>query len=200
MIEKMRTGASSTWDCGGRTLFIFWIYFFCFCTGKYTPQYVWLTGFLPTIDRTITPWVIVLLHSPWYNSNTYHYLEGETMRVQFESFLNQYSVDIVFAGHVHAYERSVSFLLVLINFCRGPVWILEWGSGPCSNVFSLWLHVLLRQRINLFLEVLKVKDDLVSSLDQSVLKWIWKNTPSAVRSRTIFYKPWKSVFPLNRGL
>ncbi|CAM6091265.1 unnamed protein product [Calypogeia fissa] len=74
--------------------------------GKYTPQYVWLTGFLPTIDRTITPWVIVLLHSPWYNSNTYHYMEGETMRVEFENFLVSASVDIVFAGHVHAYERT----------------------------------------------------------------------------------------------
>lgn len=35
-------------------------------------------------------------------------MEGETMRVQFEPWFVQYKVDIVFAGHVHSYERSVS--------------------------------------------------------------------------------------------
>jgi len=35
-------------------------------------------------------------------------MEGETMRVAFESWFVKYKVDVVFAGHVHAYERSVS--------------------------------------------------------------------------------------------
>lgn len=60
------------------------------------------------MDRTVTPWLLVLVHSPWYNSNTYHYMEGESMRVQFEKWLVAAQVDVVFAGHVHAYERSVS--------------------------------------------------------------------------------------------
>ncbi|KAK1283706.1 Purple acid phosphatase 2 [Acorus calamus] len=36
----------------------------------------------------------------------YHYMEGETMRVQFESWFVEYKVDLVLSGHVHAYERS----------------------------------------------------------------------------------------------
>jgi acid phosphatase type 7 len=40
-------------------------------------------------------------------------MEGETMRVQMEKFLVDASVDIVFAGHVHAYERTVSFPISL---------------------------------------------------------------------------------------
>ncbi|XP_028070673.1 purple acid phosphatase 2-like [Camellia sinensis] len=48
--------------------------------GKYTPQYQCLAEELPKVNRSETPWLIVLMHSPWYNSNKYHYMVGETMR------------------------------------------------------------------------------------------------------------------------
>ncbi|KAJ3687835.1 hypothetical protein LUZ61_016999 [Rhynchospora tenuis] len=74
--------------------------------GQSTPQYGWLESELKKVNRTVTPWLIVLMHAPWYNSYDAHYMEGETMRVQFEAWMVQYKVDVVFAGHVHAYERS----------------------------------------------------------------------------------------------
>ncbi|KAL3629675.1 Bifunctional purple acid phosphatase 26 [Castilleja foliolosa] len=73
---------------------------------KYTPQYKWLDQEFKNVDREKTPWLIVLMHSPIYNSNDAHFMEGESMRVVFESWFCHYKVDVVFAGHVHAYERS----------------------------------------------------------------------------------------------
>lgn len=59
------------------------------------------------MDRKRTPWLLVLLHVPWYNSNEAHQHEGDEMMQTMEPLLYAANVDIVFAGHVHAYERSV---------------------------------------------------------------------------------------------
>jgi hypothetical protein len=99
-----------------------WVVVFCHVpsspatTGKYDPQQVFLQNELASVNRTLTPWLIVLIHAPWYNSNTYHYMEGETVRVEFEAFLNEAQVDVVFAGHVHAYERTVSLAVSPLFF------------------------------------------------------------------------------------
>lgn len=44
---------------------------------------------------------------PWYNSNEAHQGEGDDMMAAMEPLLHAAGVDVVFAGHVHAYERSV---------------------------------------------------------------------------------------------
>ncbi|XP_010113480.2 purple acid phosphatase 25 [Morus notabilis] len=98
--------------------------------GKYTPQYNWLQQELQRVNRYETPWLIVLLHSPWYNSNNYHYMEGESMRVMFESWFVQSKVDIVFAGHVHSYERSERVSNVKYNITNGLSFPVKDPSAP----------------------------------------------------------------------
>ena len=55
-------------------------------SGKHTPQYKWLEEELPKVNQTETPWLIVLMNSPWYNSCNYHFQEGESMRVMYEAW------------------------------------------------------------------------------------------------------------------
>ncbi|GAV89364.1 Metallophos domain-containing protein, partial [Cephalotus follicularis] len=86
---------------------------------KYTPQWVWLREELKRVDREKTSWLIVLMHFLIYNSNEAHFMEGESMRAVFESCFIHYKVDVIFAGHVHAYERSYRISNVKYNVSSG---------------------------------------------------------------------------------
>jgi hypothetical protein len=77
--------------------------------GAASPLVAWLKGDLAAIDRSKTPWVLVSLHAPWYNSNTAHQGDGEGMRQALEEMLVAGGVSAFFTGHVHA-----------VSFLRGP--------------------------------------------------------------------------------
>nr|BAA92365.1 purple acid phosphatase [Landoltia punctata] len=114
--------------------------------GKYTPQSEWLEQEFPKVNRSETPWLIVLMHSPLYNSYNYHYMEGETMRVMYEPLFVTYKVDVIFAGHVHAYERSYRISNVAYNITDGkctptsdlsaPVYITVGDGGNQEGLAS----------------------------------------------------------------
>ena len=77
-------------------------------TDTYSNQYKWLEKDLQSVNRKKTPWVIVVMHCPWYSSNMDHYEEKQTvlMRDYMEPLFYRHSVNIAFMGHVHAYERT----------------------------------------------------------------------------------------------
>ncbi|KAK6139981.1 hypothetical protein DH2020_026276 [Rehmannia glutinosa] len=85
-------------------------------------------GDLASIDRTRTPWVFVLIHAPWYNSNLAHRGEGESMRKAMEQMFYDARVDVVFAGHVHAYERFTRVYDNKADQC-GPVHVTIGDGG-----------------------------------------------------------------------
>ncbi|KAK7264868.1 hypothetical protein RJT34_32481 [Clitoria ternatea] len=97
---------------------------------KYTPQYIWLKEELTKVDREKTPWLIVLMHVPLYNSNSAHFMEGESMRSVFESWFIDYKVDVIFAGHVHAYERSYRVSNIDYNITSGSRYPKPDKSAP----------------------------------------------------------------------
>ncbi|KAL5545879.1 hypothetical protein UlMin_005566 [Ulmus minor] len=91
-------------------------------------QYKWFVSDLGRVDRRKTPWVFVLLHAPWYNTNEAHQGEGEKMRKAMEELVFRGRVDVVFSGHVHAYERFTRVYDNKADSC-GPVYITIGDGG-----------------------------------------------------------------------
>ncbi|KAI4345357.1 hypothetical protein L6164_012488 [Bauhinia variegata] len=91
-------------------------------------QYKWLKKDLASVDRKVTPWLVAAWHPPWYSTYAAHYREVECMRVALEDLLYKYGVDIVFNGHVHAYERSNRVYNYTLDPC-GPVHITVGDGG-----------------------------------------------------------------------
>lgn len=89
-----------------------------------TTQYHWLEADLAAAEanRALVPWVFVCMHKPLYcqidwrrpmeeshdfkcNYDCDH--ETKLLRGELEDLFYRYSVDVVFAGHMHNYEREV---------------------------------------------------------------------------------------------
>lgn len=66
-------------------------------------QYQWLQKDLAAIDKTKTPWVIVMTHRPMYSTQVSAY--QKYIRNAFEALLLKYGVDVYLSGHIHWYER-----------------------------------------------------------------------------------------------
>ncbi|XP_059307988.1 purple acid phosphatase 23 isoform X1 [Lycium ferocissimum] len=96
-------------------------------------QYAWLQDDLEKVDRRVTPWLVAAWHSPWYNSYSSHYQEFECMRQEMEEILYTYRIDIVFSGHVHAYERMNRVYNYTLDPC-GPVYITVGDGGNIEKV------------------------------------------------------------------
>eukprot|EP00936_MAST-01D_sp_MAST-1D-sp1_P002560 g2560.t1 len=67
--------------------------------GPSHPQYTWLARALGAVDRTATPWVVVLGHRPLWTPS----LTGPDA---FEDLLYEHHVDVTVAGHVHLAQHS----------------------------------------------------------------------------------------------
>ncbi|XP_058092389.1 purple acid phosphatase 15-like [Magnolia sinica] len=96
-------------------------------------QYKWLERDLANVDRRVTPWLVAVWHPPWYSSYKAHYKEAECMRLEMEEILYSYGVDIVFNGHVHAYERSNRVYNYTLDPC-GPVHIVVGDGGNREKI------------------------------------------------------------------
>ncbi|EFN56155.1 hypothetical protein CHLNCDRAFT_144837 [Chlorella variabilis] len=78
--------------------------------GNHSAQVRWLRKDLAKVDRGRTPWLIVIFHVPPYHTYNTHYkarpVESDTFMTVVEDIFYEHQVDLVFNGHVHAYERT----------------------------------------------------------------------------------------------
>ena len=76
--------------------------------GHGSVQQEWLLETLSSVDRNKTPWLIVEIHRPLYEPEKFWAQESVAvaLRYEIEDILFQHKVDMVFAGHYHAYHRS----------------------------------------------------------------------------------------------
>ncbi|VVA15819.1 PREDICTED: purple acid [Prunus dulcis] len=123
------SGSSSTFyysfNAGGIHFIMLGAYIDFTRSGK---QYKWLEQDLANMDRSTTPWLVATWHPPWYSTYEAHYREAECMRLEMEELLYSYGVDIVFNGHVHAYERSNRVYNYNLDPC-GPVYLTVGDGG-----------------------------------------------------------------------
>lgn len=96
-------------------------------------QLRWLVEDLDAVDRDDTPWVVVAQHAPVYSSYKAHYQEAECFRQALEPVFYDYGVDVVFAGHVHGYERSFP----VFNYTLDPLGPVHVTLGTGGNAEQL---------------------------------------------------------------
>uniref|UniRef100_A0A7S3JWM7 Purple acid phosphatase n=1 Tax=Aureoumbra lagunensis TaxID=44058 RepID=A0A7S3JWM7_9STRA len=104
-------------------------------------QQAFLERELACTDRSVTPWIIIGMHAPWYSTNAKHRADTElntaNHRAGLEDIIAQGGVAFVFAGHVHAYERSHAVCQnELDNKC--PVYITVGDGGNRELLYDAW--------------------------------------------------------------
>lgn len=101
-------------------------------------QYVWLKAELKMVNRDITPWVFVTIHVPLYNTFSLHQhdLQIVAAREHLEPLFVEYHVNIVFTGHIHAYQRTANVANdALVE--TGPIHITVGAGGrQCDAPFK----------------------------------------------------------------
>ncbi|GAB2227094.1 hypothetical protein Drorol1_Dr00008898 [Drosera rotundifolia] len=154
-------------------------------------QYNWLVSDLAKIDRNQTPWIFVLNHAPWYNSNEGHKGEGESMRKAMEELLYNARVDVVFAGHVHAYERFTRVYNNTANSC-GPIYITIGDGGNREGLAMTYEHP--APSISMFREP-SFGHGRLNVINRTTAHWSWhrNNETDAVVSDEVLIKSLSSA-------
>lgn len=101
-------------------------------------MYQWLETDLAQFDRAKTPWLVAMMHAPWYNSNKGHIGEAKPMKENMETLFYRYGVNLVLNGHVHSYERTKQVYENHTDPC-GPVYLNLGDGGNREGPYLHWL-------------------------------------------------------------
>lgn len=108
--------------------------------GDPNQQLDFLAADLASVDRSVTPWLIVAGHRPWYSTGGGSVCQS--CQAAFEPLLYQYSVDLAIFGHVHNSQRfnpvynNVADPAELQN-PKAPMYIVAGGAGNIEGLSSV---------------------------------------------------------------
>lgn len=150
--------------------------------GKPMQQVEFLKADLASVDRSVTPWVIVMGHRPWYSTGGSDNICTEC-QTAFEDLFYQYGVDLFVAGHVHNLQRQHPTYKgnvdpAGLNNPKAPWYIIAGaagniegltskGSAPAYNAFTDDSHNGYARLT--FQDPNHLKVDMIHSTDGSVL-------------------------------
>ncbi|OAA35272.1 Purple acid phosphatase-lik [Metarhizium rileyi] len=102
-------------------------------------QLLFLEADLASVDRTVTPWVIVAGHRPWYSTGAER---CKPCRAAFEGLLYKYGVDLAVFGHVHNSQRLMPVFNETVdpaglNNPKAPMYIVAGGAGNIEGLAAV---------------------------------------------------------------
>lgn len=96
-------------------------------------QYAFVAADLASLDRSLTPWVVVTFHRPMMSPEAQTFDVAEGIRAALEPLFVSGGVDLVLAGHVHAYERCCSMVnLTCTPRSNGGITYVTVGSAGAT--------------------------------------------------------------------
>lgn len=155
---------------------------------------------LASVDRTITPWVVLGGHRTWYSTGGSGNI-CSSCQLAFEELLYTYGVDLAIFGHVHNSQR---FLPVYnstadpngMNDPKAPMYIVAGGSGNIEGLAAVGSNV----TFNAFAYADDFSFATISFLDAHHLKvdFIRSSTGEVLDSSTL-YKSHKEQFVVQKA-
>ncbi|OAA79052.1 Metallophosphoesterase domain protein [Akanthomyces lecanii RCEF 1005] len=104
--------------------------------GAPNQQLEFLKADLASVDRSVTPWLIVAGHRPWYVANGPGCV---SCKAAFEKLFYEYGVDAGVFGHVHNSQRYVPVYDGVadpagLNDPKAPMYIISGGTGNIEGL------------------------------------------------------------------
>jgi acid phosphatase len=100
-----------------------------------TQQLRFLEADLASVDRSVTPWVVVAGHRPWYTTGGTGSVFAPCQKA-FEPLLYKYGVDLGVFGHVHNSQRFGPVYGGVAN-PKAPAYIVAGGAGNIEGLSAV---------------------------------------------------------------
>lgn len=108
-------------------------------------QMEFLAADLASVDRTVTPWLVVAGHRPWYSTGGRGNVCAACQSA-FEPLLHRYGVDLGVFGHVHNSQRFAPVYNGTVDPAglddpAAPMYIIAGGAGNIEGTSSVGQNV-----------------------------------------------------------